>query len=358
MMQKDMKKLVAYSSVSHLGFCTLGIFALTPHGLSGSVIQQINHGLSTGALFLLIGVLYERRHTRLISEFGGLSTPMPNFAAIYMIATLSSLGLPLLNGFIGEFTILRGILRGQHPVRGLGRHRHRAGRGVFAVALPAGDVRTGDQSRERTLAGSERARIRHADSADDSGFWIGIYPKPLFTRAGAPVQQIVEQVNPGYYNAATAQLLAQPSPSLRRQRQPSQMPRRHAARLTEPTMPRSARNDCCGRQSGAGSPRRNPEVAQRRRRSTERYSMDTAAFRHDFFLILPEMKLVLFGLAILLFDFMLGVKDKSFNAVFGHAGRDLQRHFALPAARRLAPDAVGGFNSSIVVDPVLPVSSG
>jgi len=90
MMQKDMKKLVAYSSVSHLGFCTLGIFALNPHGLSGSVIQQINHGISTGALFLLIGVLYERRHTRLISEFGGLSTPMPNFAAIYMIATLTS----------------------------------------------------------------------------------------------------------------------------------------------------------------------------------------------------------------------------------------------------------------------------
>src|SRR5271154_2727079 len=109
MMQKDMKKLIAYSSVSHLGFCTLGIFALNPHGLAGSVIQQINHGISTGALFLLIGVLYERRHTRLISEFGGLSTPMPNFAAIYLIVTLSSLGMPLLNGFIGEFTILRGV---------------------------------------------------------------------------------------------------------------------------------------------------------------------------------------------------------------------------------------------------------
>src|SRR5258708_38027950 len=92
MMQKDMKKLIAYSAVSHLGFCTRGIFALTPHGLSGSVIQPINHGLSTGALFLIVGVLYERRHTRLISEYGGLSTPMPNFAAIYMIATLSSLG--------------------------------------------------------------------------------------------------------------------------------------------------------------------------------------------------------------------------------------------------------------------------
>ena len=108
LMQKDMKRLIAYSSVSHLGFCTLGIFALTPQGLSGSVLQQINHGISTGALFLLVGVLYERRHTRLISEFGGLATPMPNFAAIYLIITLSSLGMPLLNGFIGEFTILQG----------------------------------------------------------------------------------------------------------------------------------------------------------------------------------------------------------------------------------------------------------
>src|SRR5260370_8516872 len=108
LMQKDMKRLIAYSSVSHLGFCTLGIFALNPNGLAGSVLQQINHGISTGALFLIVGVLYERRHTRLISEFGGLSTPMPNFAAIYLIVSLRSLGMPLLNGFIGEFTILRG----------------------------------------------------------------------------------------------------------------------------------------------------------------------------------------------------------------------------------------------------------
>src|SRR5262249_13174266 len=114
MMQKDMKKLIAYSSVSHLGFCTLGIFALTPMGLSGSVLQQINHGISTGALFLIVGVLYERRHTRLISEFGGLSTPMPNFATAYLIISLSSLGMPLLNGFIGEFAILRGVFEVRH----------------------------------------------------------------------------------------------------------------------------------------------------------------------------------------------------------------------------------------------------
>ena len=108
LMQKDMKKLVAYSSVSHLGFCTLGIFALTPLGLSGSVLQQINHGISTGALFLIVGILYERRHTREISEYGGISNVMPVYATITMIMFLSSMGLPLLNGFVGEFTILQG----------------------------------------------------------------------------------------------------------------------------------------------------------------------------------------------------------------------------------------------------------
>src|SRR5579863_7641897 len=103
LMQKDMKKLVAYSSVSHLGFCTLGIFALNPAGLSGSVLQQINHGISTGALFLIVGILYERRHTREISEYGGISNVMPLYATIAMIMFLSSMGLPLLNGFIGEY---------------------------------------------------------------------------------------------------------------------------------------------------------------------------------------------------------------------------------------------------------------
>src|SRR5947207_3597465 len=99
LMQRDMKKLIAYSSVSHLGFCTLGIFALNPHGLSGSVIQQINHGISTGALFLIVGLIYERRHTREIKEFGGLSNVMPVYATLFMIVMLSSIGLPLLNGF-------------------------------------------------------------------------------------------------------------------------------------------------------------------------------------------------------------------------------------------------------------------
>src|SRR6516164_4335022 len=108
LVQKDMKRLVAYSSVSHLGFCTLGIFAVSPLGVSGSVIQQINHGISTGALFLIVGILYERRHTREIAEYGGISAIMPVYATIALIMFLSSMGLPLLNGFVGEFTILQG----------------------------------------------------------------------------------------------------------------------------------------------------------------------------------------------------------------------------------------------------------
>ena len=108
LMQKDWKKLVAYSSVSHLGFCTLGIFALNPNGIAGSVIQQINHGISTGMLFLIVGVIYERRHTREIKEYGGLAHVMPLYAIVFAFAMLSSAGLPLLNGFIGEFTILQG----------------------------------------------------------------------------------------------------------------------------------------------------------------------------------------------------------------------------------------------------------
>src|SRR5205085_870639 len=108
LVQKDMKKLVAYSSVSHLGFVMLGMFALNPMGLKGSVLQMINHGISTGALFLLVGIIYERRHTRMISEYGGLAKQMPMYATLFLIAALSSMGLPALNGFIGEFTILLG----------------------------------------------------------------------------------------------------------------------------------------------------------------------------------------------------------------------------------------------------------
>ena len=108
LVQKDMKKLIAYSSVSHMGFVVLGIFALNPLGLQGSVLQMVNHGLSTGGLFLLVGMLYERRHTREISQFGGLAHVMPVYATLTLIIFLASMGVPMLNGFIGEFMILQG----------------------------------------------------------------------------------------------------------------------------------------------------------------------------------------------------------------------------------------------------------
>jgi NADH-quinone oxidoreductase subunit M len=110
----DIKKLVAYSSVSHLGFIVLGIFSFTTQGVQGAIFQMLNHGVSTGALFLLVGVIYERRHTRLIEDFGGLAHRMPVYAAVFLIVTLSSIGLPGLNGFVGEFLVLLGTFGVNH----------------------------------------------------------------------------------------------------------------------------------------------------------------------------------------------------------------------------------------------------
>src|SRR5690606_4491026 len=106
--QRDVKKLVAYSSVSHLGFVVLGIFALNAQGIEGGILQMINHGISTGGLFLMVGMLYERRHTKLMSAFGGIWKAMPIYSGISLVIVLSSMGLPGLNGFVGEFTILLG----------------------------------------------------------------------------------------------------------------------------------------------------------------------------------------------------------------------------------------------------------
>src|SRR5580700_8114130 len=119
--QKDWKRLVAYSSVSHMGMVMLGMIALNPVGITGSIIQQLNHGISTGALFLIVGIVYERRHTREISEYGGLSKVMPVYAAIFLIMTMSSIGLPALNGFIGELMILQGVFVTPNTFLGGGR---------------------------------------------------------------------------------------------------------------------------------------------------------------------------------------------------------------------------------------------
>jgi NADH-quinone oxidoreductase subunit M len=232
LMQKDMKKLVAYSSVSHLGFCTLGIFALNHAGLSGSVLQQINHGVSTGALFLIVGILYERRHTREISEYGGISTVMPVYATVTLIMFMSSMGLPLLNGFVGEFTILQGTFMA---------NRAWAAWAVPGVVLGAayllwlyqrvffGPVTNPKNEKLLDLSARELATFVPLIVV---AFWIGLYPKPFFRVLDQPVTEIVERINSnGYYNAAAPALTA---PVIAPKAVPA------AAPATPPAAPKSA----------------------------------------------------------------------------------------------------------------------
>ena len=217
LMQPDWKKLVAYSSVSHLGFCTLGIFSLNPNGIAGSVIQQVNHGISTGMLFMVIGIIYERRHTREIKEYGGLAHVMPKFAVIFAIAMLSSAGLPLLNGFVGEFTILQGAFEA---------NRIWAAFAVTGVILGAayllwlyqrtmlGQVTNG---KNLTLQDMSLREIATFIPLIAWAIWIGLYPKPYFDILQRPVAEIVERVNPNYFGAkmAAAKPLTTPAPGPR-----------------------------------------------------------------------------------------------------------------------------------------------
>jgi NADH-quinone oxidoreductase subunit M len=191
-MQKDMKKLVAYSSVSHLGFCTLGIFALNPSGLSGSVLQQINHGISTGMLFQIVGVLYERRHTREIAEYGGIGTVMPVYATVSLIAFLSSMGLPLLNGFVGEFSIMQGVFM-ENKLWAIW-----ASGGIILAAcyllwlyqrVYFGPVTNPKNEKLKDL--SVREVFVFAPLVV-LAFWIGLYPKPFFQILEQPVNGIVQ----------------------------------------------------------------------------------------------------------------------------------------------------------------------
>src|SRR5512142_1732566 len=198
LMPKDMKKLVALSSVSHLGFCTLGIFALNWTGISGSVIQQINHGISTGALFLIVGILYERRHTREIAEYGGISNVMPVYATITLIMFMSSMGLPLLNGFVGEFTILQGTFM---------ESKAWAAWAVPGVILAAayllwlyqrvyfGKVTNPKNEKLNDLSSRELATFVPLVAM---ALFIGLYPKPLFQILEQPVNKIVADARPNY----------------------------------------------------------------------------------------------------------------------------------------------------------------
>lgn len=196
MMQPDMKKLIAYSSVSHLGFCMLGVFSLNEPGMNGAVMQMINHGISTGALFLIVGLIYERRHTRMIKDLGGLSTPMPVYAAMYGIITMSSLGLPGLNGFIGEFLILQGawlnkpyqwvtFFAATGMVLGAAYMLWLYQRVMFGKA-------EGENATVNDLSWRERWTLIPLIVM---AFWIGIYPTPFLKIIDKPVKFIVQAVS-------------------------------------------------------------------------------------------------------------------------------------------------------------------
>jgi NADH-quinone oxidoreductase subunit M len=195
MVQPDLKKLVAYSSVTHLGFVMLGIFALTTQGVAGAILQMVNHGLSTGALFLLVGMLYERRHTRMIRDFGGLARIIPVFTAVFLIVTLSSIGLPGLNGFVGEFLILVGTFRVNVLYAVLGT----AGIILAAVYMlwmfqrvMFGPV-TQDANRGLTdLAPREMAVLVPVLVLI---VWIGVYPQPFLRTTDASVKQLLARVH-------------------------------------------------------------------------------------------------------------------------------------------------------------------
>jgi len=195
LMQKDWKKLIAYSSVSHLGFCTLGIFALNPAGIAGSILQQINHGISTGALFLIVGIAYERRHTREIAEYGGLLRVMPVFTIVFFITALSSMGMPALNGFIGEITILQGA----YQVSLLWAFWC-----VLGIALGAAYLIWLFQRTTLGEASQKNLHLKDLSFREIAvfaplliwAFWIGLYPKPFFAVLERPTAQIVQRVHP------------------------------------------------------------------------------------------------------------------------------------------------------------------
>ncbi len=192
--QTDIKKLVAYSSVSHLGFVVLGIFAFNLQGLDGAVLQMVNHGLSTGALFLLVGMLYDRRHTRALAEFGGLAKVVPVFASFLLVVCLSSLGLPGLNGFVGEFLVLLGAFQSL-PTYGV--------IGAVGVILSAvyllwmyqramfGEL---TQESNKTLMDLTAREIAILVPVLLVIVWIGVYPQPLLQRMEASTKAVVERV--------------------------------------------------------------------------------------------------------------------------------------------------------------------
>ena len=190
--QDDLKKLVAYSSVSHLGLVMLGIFVLNIQGIEGGIYQMLNHGLSTGALFLIVGMIYDRRHTKLIAEFGGISKVMPIFAAFFMISTLSSIGLPILNGFVGEFLVLLGAFRLNYIYSALGA----TGMILSAVYMLWAYQRVMfgplDKPENKALKDLSLREIMVLLPIAIMFFVMGIYPKPFLSRMEPTVRELLK----------------------------------------------------------------------------------------------------------------------------------------------------------------------
>ncbi len=192
--QKDLKKLVAYSSVSHLGFVMAGIFAINYQGIDGGILQMVNHGISTGGLFLIVGMLYERRHSRLIEDFGGLARIMPVFAAFVLVVVFSSIGLPGTNGFIGEILILIGVFKTSIPAAVL------AATGIILGAVYMlwmyqrvvfGKVKHAENKALKDLNKREVLTLLPIILLI---FWIGFYPKPFLKLTAATTVHLVEMV--------------------------------------------------------------------------------------------------------------------------------------------------------------------
>ncbi len=198
MVQKDMKKLVAYSSVAHLGFVVLGIFAMNQISIQGAIIQMVNHGLSTGALFFLVGVIYERTHTREISYYGGIAKIVPVYATALLIASLSSVGLPGLNGFVGEFLILLGSFKS--TVLNSWWFTVFAASGVIFAAVYLlwmyqrvvfGEIKN---EKVRTLTDMNKRELLVFVSLLIFIVWIGIYPSTFLKVSERSTQKTIERV--------------------------------------------------------------------------------------------------------------------------------------------------------------------
>lgn len=199
MVQTDLKKLVAYSSVSHLGFVVLGIFAMTEEGIQGAIIQMVNHGLSTGALFLIVGMIYDRAHTRTIADFGGVAKIMPVYATFFLIVSLSSIGLPGLNGFVGEFLILLGSFKS--TVLASPAYAVFASSGVILAAvymLWAYQRMMFGKVREDGLYGGHKLTDINGREIVSLALlvvfivWIGVYPGTFLSKSAPMAKQLVQ----------------------------------------------------------------------------------------------------------------------------------------------------------------------